>query len=380
MSYKLLIVDDMPENLSVIGNILLNNNYEVVYSNSGKDAILKANNNIFDLILLDIIMPEMDGYEVCKILKTSEKTSKIPIIFLTSKTDSESIIKGFEHGAQDYLTRPFNPKELIARVQTHLELKDKREELEELNILLEEKVKERTLKLEKANKKIESLDEAKSAFLGLMSHEIRTPLNGIIGFLEILKQNIKDENKELVEMAFEAAVRLNDFSELSLLITQLNINSYQLQNKKHDFIAMIEKVKEKIQNKWQNEKQLKFNQIINTKTNVLRFDNNLIEKVIYSIIDNAVKFSSEEVKVDLNVYSNLGYLVCEIHDNGSGFTAEALSFAFEPFVGDKQRDIEGFGLNLAAAKLIMQAHEGKIEIENKPVKGVKVSLFLKETF
>ncbi|RLD39192.1 MAG: hypothetical protein DRI74_01500 [Bacteroidetes bacterium] len=379
-NYKLLIVDDLPKNLMVLGNILLKENFQIAYAKSGKEAIAQALENDFDLILLDIMMPEMDGYEVCRILRKEKQTAKTPIIFLTAKNDTESIVKGFEAGAQDYLTKPFNTNELLARVHTHLELKKNRQRLEILNNTLEEKVKERTAELEKANKKIETLDKAKSAFLGLISHEIRTPLNGIIGFLDILKQSIEGDNRELIDMTVEAAERLYNFSELSLLITQLNVDTYQLQNKNINFIHLLDNVREKINEKWKDERQINFRQSIQSQSSVLKLDQVLIEKVLFSLLDNAVKFSEDKAQVDLSVYNDSGYLVCEIQDNGCGFTDEALSYAFEPFTGEKQHDIEGFGLNLAAAKLIVQAHEGRIDVENNADKGAKVRLYLKETF
>lgn len=379
-NYKLLIVDDLPENLIILGNILLKQNYQVTYAKSGQEALLQVRDNDYDLILLDILMPAMDGYELCRSLKQDIRTAKIPIIFLTSKNDEEGIVKGFEAGAQDYVTKPFNVRELLARVSTHLELNRNRHKLEMLNIHLEEKVKERTQELEKANKKIESLDKAKSAFLGLISHEIRTPLNGIIGFLDILKLSIEDENKELIDMAVVSAERLCDFSELSLLITQLNVDTYKLQNENTDFVVLLNEVKEKIEQKWKGEKKIQFHQSIQIESIVLKIDQALIDKVLFSLLDNAVKYSNKTAEVSLNVYSKSGFLVCEIIDKGRGFTDEALSFAFEPFTGEKYHDIEGFGLNLAAAKLIMQAHEGKIEAGNNADKGAKVSLYLKETF
>jgi two-component system sensor histidine kinase/response regulator len=379
-NYKILIVDDLPKNLMVLGNILLKENFQIAYAKSGKEALAQAFETDFDLILLDIMMPEMDGFEVCRILKKESGTTKTPIIFLTAKNDTESIIKGFEVGAQDYLTKPFNTNELLARVRTHLELKKNRQKLEILNNELENKVKERTFELEKANKKIETLDKAKSAFLGLISHEIRTPLNGILGFLDILKQSIQDDNKELIDMTVEAAERLYDFSELSLLITQLNVNTYELQNKNIDFVPILENVRKSVHQKWQSEKIVNFHQSNQSQTSVLKLDQALIEKVLFSLLDNAVKFSAEKAQVDLNVFNDSGYLVCEIQDNGSGFTDEALSHAFEPFSGEKHHDIEGFGLNLAAAKLIVQAHEGRIEVDNSLNRGAKVSLYLKESF
>jgi len=377
--YKILIVDDEAENLIILKNMLLTQNYQIITAINGDEAISQTLINDFDLILLDIIMPELDGYEACKILRKNEKTSKIPIIFLTSKNDSESIVKGFEVGAQDYVTKPFNINELLARVLTHLELKRNRQELEELNNKLEEKVKERTIELVKANKKIESLDKAKSAFLGLISHEIRTPLNGIIGFLDLLNKSDEDTNKELIQLTVESADRLYNFSELSLLITQLNVDMYKLQNKNLDFVQLFEQVKKTIYKNWEQEKKINFIQSVQLQSPILKLDQILMEKVLYSLLDNAVKFSRGDADVTVHIYNKEGFIVCEIHDKGSGFSEEALSYIFEPFTSKKPHDIEGFGLNLAAAKLIMQAHEGWIEVENKPKKGAKVTLYLKET-
>jgi two-component system sensor histidine kinase/response regulator len=213
----------------------------------------------------------------------------------------------------------------------------------------------------------------------LISHEIRTPLNGMIGFLDLLKKEIEDGNSELIDLTIESAERLLNFSELSLLITQLNVDTYKIQNENIDFVQLLNGVKEKIYIKWMGEKHVEFIQSTQIKSSILKLDQLLMEKVLYSLLDNAVKFSTKEARINLNVYDIDGYLVCEIIDNGCGFSDEALSYAFEPFTGEKQHDIEGFGLNLTAAKLIVQAHEGRIDIENKVSKGAKVRLFLKTT-
>ncbi len=139
----ILVVDDEPKNLQVIGKFLHDKEYNVSIAQNGKSALSFVDNELPDLILLDIEMPELDGYNVCKILKASEKTNKIPIIFLTAKASSEDIIKGFEFGASDYLTKPFQSLELLARVKVQIENKRLKENLEEL-------VEERTSELQKA--------------------------------------------------------------------------------------------------------------------------------------------------------------------------------------------------------------------------------------
>ncbi|MCP4136968.1 MAG: diguanylate cyclase [bacterium] len=141
----ILIVDDVPKNLQVMGNILSKEGYQIAFATNGKEAIPMIEDIFPDLILLDIMMPEMNGFEVCTTIKGSSKTKSIPIIFLTAKTETDDIVKGFRFGAVDYITKPFNSSELLARVRTHLELKRSKdiilqisEELIRKNMILEE--------------------------------------------------------------------------------------------------------------------------------------------------------------------------------------------------------------------------------------------------
>ena len=137
----LLIVDDDNTNLQVIGSFLYNKNYKIILAKSGKDALKSVENNHPDLILLDIMMPGMNGYEVCEKLKANNQTKDIPIIFLTAKTETKDIIKGFNTGGVDYITKPFIKEELLARIKTHISLK-----------ISQDLLKEQAKKLEKANK------------------------------------------------------------------------------------------------------------------------------------------------------------------------------------------------------------------------------------
>ena len=129
LKYDILIVDDIPDNLELLSNILEMVGLDVRQANGGMAAISQVMQQRPDLILLDISMPEIDGYEVCRRLKNNADTHDIPIIFLTALNDSENVVKGFKVGGQDYVTKPFNAEELLARVKTHLELKEKKEEI-----------------------------------------------------------------------------------------------------------------------------------------------------------------------------------------------------------------------------------------------------------
>jgi diguanylate cyclase (GGDEF)-like protein len=132
-----LIVDDVPKNLQVLGTILSKENYRIAAANNGEQAIAIANDALPDLILLDIMMPGLNGYETCTKLKSISKTKEIPVVFLTAKIETEDVTKGFKAGAVDYVTKPFNSFELLARVKTHVELKTSRDLLKEQNELLQ---------------------------------------------------------------------------------------------------------------------------------------------------------------------------------------------------------------------------------------------------
>ena len=127
--FNILIVDDEPINIQLLGSVLREFNYEVQFATSGEEALDWVNSEFFDLILLDLVMPGMDGYEVCKRIKNKRATNTIPIVFLSASSGAEKITKGFETGAVDYITKPFNRVELLTKVKTHLELKRSREKL-----------------------------------------------------------------------------------------------------------------------------------------------------------------------------------------------------------------------------------------------------------
>src|SRR6056297_403448 len=131
--FKILIVDDNPNNIKLLGSILNAEGYSAEFATSGPDALDWINSDSFDIVLLDIMMPEMDGYEVCQKMKANPETSHIPVIFITAKQDTDSIVKGFDIGAVDYISKPFKERELLARLGYHLELLYARRQLEKLN-------------------------------------------------------------------------------------------------------------------------------------------------------------------------------------------------------------------------------------------------------
>ncbi|MCF8234351.1 MAG: hybrid sensor histidine kinase/response regulator [Bacteroidales bacterium] len=371
---KILIVDDIPKNIQILGNILKNKSYHISYAQSGKEALTLIDVNDFDLILLDIMMPGMDGYEVCRYLKKDEKTRDIPIIFLTAKADKESVVNGFRSGAEDYLTKPFNADELLARVDTHLALKNQKAQLRQMNKTLEDKVAERTQQLEEANSQLRSLERAKSDFLSIISHELRTPLNGIQGLIELLgDESQTSEQSEYLDYLKEASDRLVKFSEIAILVTSLKLEKYKLSYSPQRVAYLIDNILEKFRHV-ADEKNVSIHTSIRPEDIKISLDFDLVRSSLEGLLDNALKFSPENGRVDICAYLEGQRPVLEFRDEGPGFSEEVLSKMFHYFNSNDVMNSEGLGLSVAAVKLVMDAHGGKIDIKNRNKKGAVIKL------
>jgi two-component system sensor histidine kinase/response regulator len=360
--YIILMVDDLPKNIQVLGSTLRSNNYEVEYATSGEKALDWIEKIDFDLILLDIMMPGMDGFEVCKTIRSNPVYNDIPIIFLTAKVDRESILKGFQLGGQDYITKPFDASELLARVKTHLELKASKQQLNETNIRLEQMVAERTKELQKANEKLLELDTAKSQFLKIISHEIRTPLNGIVNGIELMNEiKVTDEMQLFLDILTESSARLEKFAYKALDISNLNINGIAAMDiLPLDIDALMETMITRNQNK-ANAKGLKFG--FTAGENIVYADTEYLAKCVEHIIDNAIKyaFPNSTIKIDITDEGKL--IKISVEDEGEKFPDGYDINDAEAFASVKHID-QNPGLSLYLCKLIVEAHNGKVRTAN----------------
>lgn len=372
--HRILIVDDIPKNIQILGNILSKENYQIAYAQNGRQALSITSHQEFDLILLDIMMPEMDGFEVCKALKARPETSDIPVIFLTAKADMNSIVKGFAVGGQDYITKPFNASELLARTETHIQLHEQKTALAELNEKLEDKVRERTQQLEEAYKRLNLLEKAKTDFLDIVSHELRTPLNGITGLTTLLNlTELNKEQQEYIHYLEEVALRLTRFSETALLITELKANRNQ-----PDFLpTQVKYILESAVHQFEEQNKGKYGSVsLHTDDPglMLAVNTSLIKKTLEMLLDNAARFGGNEVNIKLSAATDGQKIILTCEDDGPGFNEESLNRLFELFGAGDVLHQEGTGLSLAAIKLIMDYHNGKIEVGNKPEGGARIHL------
>jgi two-component system sensor histidine kinase/response regulator len=376
--YSVLIVDDNTRNIQLIGTLLKDAGYLIGFALDGKQALdLLKQKNEYDLILLDYNMPVMNGFDTCIAIRAIPALTEVPIIFLTASVDSDSIVTGFDLGAQDYVIKPFNSKELLVRIKTQLELKRSKEILKDINISLETQVQERTIELTQALNKLAVLDKTKRDFLLLISHEMRTPLSGILGFAEIIQEIIgKDQLKEFVDPLVVSIKRLMKFSETALSITELKAKETFKNFKKKQLSEFVGGIVHKANAKAAPKNLEIVMQDVNTCAEA-NIDAELMEKCINNILDNAVRFSPANSSIVIKVTAQIKSVEISIKDNGPGFKDTDIIMLGEMFsVGDIMHHQAGTGLSLAEAKLILDLHGGNITCGNRKDGGAEVKIVL----
>lgn len=356
---KVLIVDDVQLNLDLMKEILSEQGYMIATAVNGRSAIAKAKAHKFDLILLDIILPDIDGFEVCAHLKSNPQTQDIPIIFLTAKKEKDSLIKGFQLGAVDYIPKPFSKEELLARVNLHLTLRKTQEEL----------IRSKEL--------AEAAGQAKSTFLANMSHEIRTPMNGIVGMVDILKRtSLTSEQLEfldIIEISTEnLLVIINDILDYTKIEAgQITLDSIRFYLK-YEVGEVI-----KLLNIKAEQKNLKFNFSIAPNVPELIIGDPLrLKQILINLCNNSIKYSTEGfVKIRIEAISSSEKkirLKFEVEDSGIGISPENQKKLFKSFTqadASTTRKFGGSGLGLAISKNLIQLMNGDIGIISEEGKG-----------
>lgn len=373
---KILIADDQQKNIQVLGSLLRQEKFIIGVAMNGRQALeMLLQSNDYDLVLMDINMPIMNGIEACKAIREHQNLKDIPIIFLTALVESESIVMGFEAGGQDYVTKPFNSNELLARVNTHLELKQNRDSLREVNNWLEQKVKERTEELTVANSQLLKLDTAKTEFLNIISHEIRTPLHGIIGALGIINEyHLPEEIKELLDVMEISANRLEEFSLKALDISLLNTKGKAILNLNREDLTNIISSKVDVLKNQADKKNISIILQNEGREICTMLDKAFIDKCVSYLIDNAIKFGNKNSEIFIKTMEHSKNLVVTIEDEGKHFP-DNYNFSDIEVFGTNSHIDQNPALSLFLCKKIIEAHNGKIEIGNTQ-NGAKVSFVL----
>jgi len=351
----ILIVDDVPKNLQVLGSILRAKGYFFTPATSGKQALKIIEKRLPDLILLDIMMPETDGYEVCSILKKDLKTKDIPIIFLTAKTDTEDIVKGFELGGVDYITKPFNPTELLARINTHL--------------------------------KILKISNERKELLHVLCHDLANVFSPIISALNIIHDY---DTYEILRKDMETAA-LNGMRIIELVrtIRALEDNKIELKLESVELKKAVNASELMLKKKFA-EKQITLIQNIDEALTVYAESTSLINSVINNLLSNAIKFSYPNSKIIIEAKQSGDNVILSIQDFGIGMSDGLQRDIFDmrkttSRAGTKGETGTGFGMPLV--KKFVKAYNGSIKVSSKREKdappnnktdhGTEIRLILK---
>jgi len=352
---NILVVDDTQINVTILVESL-SNEYEVSVAMDGQTALDLAAQETPDLILLDVMMPRMDGYEVCEILKNQEKTHNIPVIFLTAKTETEDIVRGFSLGAADYIPKPFQIPELLARVRTHLELQESRE-----------------LIIQKANEQKE--------LLHVLCHDLANPLTSILGVLELLEES-PEELPEYAPLMRDAAV--NGSNVISLVREMRALAEKPLKLESINLVDAIKESTSMLSIRLQ-EKGISLEVDVDPRLTVRAERISFINSVMNNILTNALKFSFPATKIVLKADPEAEQVQISVRDFGIGIPSDLLNDLFDiskatsrPGTGGES----GTGFGMPLMKKFVGAYGGSIEVHSStegsgaPVQGTEVILLL----
>jgi signal transduction histidine kinase len=396
-----LIVDDRPENLFSLKTLLQLHSYEVDTAMSGEEALKKILKNDYALIILDVQMPDMDGYEVAETITGYSKTKNIPVIFLSAvNIDKRFITKGYESGGVDYVTKPFDPDLLLLKVKTFQRLyeqnrtlnliqnvlqdeiesrKKAQKALEQVNLLLEEKVQERTQDLLEVNRELEINNAELQQYASVASHDLQEPLRKIITYSRIIHERYLPDNAEArqyLEKVISSSERMRTLIYDLLNYSKLSIDSQFSLSKLNDILKdSINDLELSIE-----EKRAK---LIVEEMPEIEVIPGQIRQVFQNIISNALKFSKKDEPPVIRIWaepfyekntaqsnSNGDYLNIYIQDNGIGFNELYLDKMFTLFQRLHRKDeYGGTGIGLAIVKKIIEKHNGRITAKGKENEG-----------
>jgi signal transduction histidine kinase len=368
----ILIVDDEPRNCRLLETLLRPEGYLTATAENGEDALAAIAQHAPDLILLDIMMPGIDGHQVAERLKAAQATSHIPIIMITALVDREARLAGLSAGAEDFLTKPVDRSELWLRVRNLLRLKslgDRQQQAQEeilyLNAGLEERVRQRTAQLEAANNELE-------AFTYSVSHDLRSPLSRIDGFSALLGAEIGSSAATDRSIHYLGRIRANVRHMGDLIDGMLSlarVSGANLQSLPVDLSALAQAIADEHQ-----EREPGRGVVFDIQPGlVAQGDGRLLHQVLDNLLGNACKFSGQQAETRISFSGETttdGAWVYAVRDNGAGFDMDYADKLFSPFYRlHKETEFPGTGVGLATVGRIITRHGGKIWAESAPGEG-----------
>jgi two-component system sensor histidine kinase/response regulator len=354
----LLIVDDIPTNLKVLFSYLKGLDFKVRVARDGEDALAQVAYAQPDLIILDVMMPKMDGFEACRRLKADEKTRHIPIIFMTAKSETVDKVKGFELGAVDYVTKPIQQEEVIARITAHLLIRNQHKLLQQKNSEIESK-----------NAELQQQNDELEAFAHTVAHDLKNPVNVISGYSELLIEDLSSTidtaSLEMLQKTHRAGQNIVNIIDALLLLasarqqvvemTPLNMIDI-VTNVQHRLDLMIEEYQGEI--------------ILSSEWPTALGYAPWIEEVWTNYISNGLKYGGRPPRLELGTtQQENGQIRFWVRDNGQGISSEEQDKLFVPFTRISQARVEGHGLGLSIVQRVVSKCGGEVGVESQIGQG-----------
>ena len=393
-----LLVDDIPQNIQVLGAILKNQGYSFALTTSGKETYQLLKKVTPDIILLDVMLPDEDGFSICHNLKNQESTADTPILFLTAKNETADKVQGFKVGAVDYITKPFEELEVIERVRNHLQAKLDRDKIKSYNNELEKIVEQRTNELLRKER-----ETILAQFIQGVVHNIRGPISSALAASDLI-QAMRDDLNAKIEAGIEKEELKNQLSEVWGI---LELNNEVLRKMAGNLESMLRKSRT---DQIQDIDIYDLNEMIRQELEFLDVDlkfKNKVEKEINlaseklavfvslgdiaQIFENLIKnamdamFEKENPRIVIETGSTNGYNWFSVQDNGDGIPDKIIPKIFDPFFTTKPLKSDpnvlnpapvGTGIGLQFCKKTIESYKGKIEVEEGRAKGAKFSVYL----
>lgn len=361
---KILVVDDDRLNIRILGGILKTQGYTLADAGSGERAIEAYTLCRPDLVLLDVVLPGMNGFETCRRLKEMYGDGCAPIIFITAKNQSEDVVEGFSAGGVDYLSKPFQTKEVLARIRTHLR-----------NQLLTEQQKLLVEQLSKAN-------AAKNKFLGMAAHDLRNPLASIRGMAEFLREGVVGEltpdQCDLIETIQTASQTMLTMVNELLDVATIEAGELKIDPHRHAISELIAKAIY-VANIDAAKKNTRIEFTVPPSPIHAEFDPAKIQQVIDNLLSNAVKYSPPGSRIAVELRTGDAYCSFGVKDQGPGIPDDERDRLFKDFGRLSVKPTGGeksTGLGLAICRKIVEAHRGTIEAENLATGGCEFRVTL----
>jgi len=349
----LLVVDDDPSNREVLCRRLEMQGHHVTTAGSGLDALRAMREAAFDLVLLDIMMPDMDGYEVLGKIKADERLQHIPVIMISALNELQSVVRCIEAGAEDYLTKPFNPTLLKARIGASLEKKRGRDRE---SVLFEQ--------LQNNYERLQELEKLRDDMRNMIVHDLRTPLTGLIVGMEMLEADgdLNGTQREIMAIAVGGGKTLLGMINDLLDVEKMESGSAQLQYDELTAAALVAGAVEQVATLAEFSGTTLVTEVA---ADLLPFagDDKKLTRTLVNLIGNAIKFTSAGTVTVTVSRDDPGSIRFAVRDTGEGIPAEAFDRIFEKF-GQLDSGKVGTGLGLAFCKLVVEAHDGRIMVES----------------